>query len=158
MNAKPVTGAVSLTTLIATACLSLTATAADDNGTLSVSEHIIRCWYGPHVEFLYGYMNSRPLGSYSPAVLAGGESVAEVYDQTDGGCKLVTGSTLSVSGFSADPGRSWLISITCNEVKLNLSAAARFFFAGDTATWEWSQQFGLQSSVGAAVACSISHL
>ena len=157
MTAKYSTFACFFLTVLAMALPTTRAIAANDNGTLSVAEHRVRCWTGPHSLLLYGYIKSRPMGSYSPSVITGGEVLSEVYDQDNAGCKLVTGSTVSVSGFSADPGRTWLTSITCNGVTLNQSGAVRFFFAGGTATWEWSEQFGFQSRVGAAVNCTMSH-
>jgi len=157
MNARSLIYAFSLPIAIGTACPSAPLVAADDSGTLFVAEHTVKCWAGPHVELLYGYRNSRPLGSYFPTGIGGGKKLVEVYDQTGSGCKLVTGSTLSVSGFSVDPGRRWLTSITCGGMKLSQFAAERFYFASDTATWEWTPQFGLQWRVGTAVRCTISH-
>jgi len=157
MKARSLMYSFSLAIAIGTTCPSAPLIAADDSGTLSVTEHAVRCWAGPHVELLYGYRNSRPLGSYFPTGLPGGKKLVEVYDQTSSGCKLVTGSTLSVSGFSVNPGRRWLTSITCNGVELAQIVAERFYFSSDTATWEWTQQFGLQRRVGDAVHCTISH-
>lgn len=141
-------GIVSQTTSVA---------AADDTGVLTVGEHTVLCWSGLHVELLYGYMQSRPLGSYSPTTLKDGKTIVEVYDQTDRGCKLVTGSKLSVSGFSSDPGRSWLKSVSCNRTSLSSLTAARFIFSNGTATWEWVQKFGFESSEGRDIQCSIDH-
>lgn len=130
---------------------------ADDSGTLHVAEHTVRCWAGRHVEFLYGYRESQHMGSYVPAALGGRNKLVEVYDQTSDGCKLITGSTVSISGFPVNPGRRWLTSIACNGVGLTQVAAERFYFSYNTATWEWTQQFDLQRMVGNAVRCTISH-
>lgn len=157
MNARLLIYPSLLAISVGTSCASTPLIVAADGGTLAVAEHTIRCWPGPHVEFLYGYRNSRPLGSYLPTGVGGGKTLVELYDQTSGGCKLVTGSTLSVSGFSLDPGRRWLSSILCNGVELSESAASQFYFSGDTATWEWTQQFGLQWRVGTTVRCTVSH-
>jgi hypothetical protein len=158
MNTKSLIYAFSLEIAVGTACLTTPVTAAEDSGSLSVAEHRVKCWAGPHVELLFGYMRSRPLGAYSSTNLAGGQTLIEIYDQTDAGCKLGTGATLSVSGFSGDPGHGWLTSVTCNGKKLSENAAARFSFANGIATWEWTEQFGLQSSVGHSIECIVSHV
>jgi len=158
MNAKSLIYASLLGITVGAACLTTPTVAADDGGTLSVAEHRVECWTGPHVEILYGYMQSRPLGAYSPTNLAGGQTPIEVYEKMDVGCKLVSGSTLSVSGFAVDPGRRWLTSVSCNGTTLSENTAARFSFINGIATWEWTAGFGLKSRVGHSVECIISHV
>ena len=157
MKARSLMYSFFLTIAVGTTCPSAPLIAADDSGTLSAAEHTIRCWAGPHIELLYGYMRSRSLGSYSPTNLTGGQILAEIYDQTDGGCKLVSGATLSISEFPADPGRGWLTSVTCNGIKLSESAVARFSFGGSTATWQWNRRFGFDLSAGRPIGCKITH-
>lgn len=157
MNTVLLIGGLSLTSAAQVASPAVQPIAIDDAGVLSVAEHIFQCWPGPHAILFYGYMTSQPLGSYSPAGISDGRYLVELYDQTNNGCKVVTGSTLSVAGFATDPGRRWLASVTCNGVTHKQSTTIRFYFEGSIATWEWTEQFGLKSSVGEAIHCTVSH-
>jgi hypothetical protein len=127
---------------------------SSDSGALAVAT---AAWLGcmlPKLNFVYGFVGPRSLGSYSPTGLTGGETVVAVYDTT-GNC-VGTFSDLSVSGFSSSPGSSWLSSITCNGVTNN-GSSARFIYSSGSASWEWSQLFGLQSKSGSNVSCTIVH-
>ena len=139
-----------------TSWMTVSAVADDSIGILSVAEHVLRCQDPARVVRFYGYMTSPPLGAYSSPQLPDRKLLTEIYDQTNMGCKLVTGSAVSVSGFSADPGRDWLASVTCNGTALYRDSVARFYFGNGTATWEWTQQFGLKPKSGSTVTCTLS--
>jgi hypothetical protein len=123
-----------------------------DIGTLMVAARSNRCIGGPSV--LYGFASG--IGSYSPTGLTGGNTVSEVADVTPSGACVAEHSDLDVTGFSSNPGSSWLNSITCNGVK-NLGSGATFVYSSGDARWEWSQLFGLSSKVGSNVSCTIDH-
>jgi hypothetical protein len=63
---------------------------------------------------------------------------------------------LEVSGFSSNPGQSWLSSVTCNGVT-NSGSTAGFSYSSGVATWEWVRLFGLFSEIGLSVSCTIVH-
>lgn len=128
--------------------------ASTDNGTLTVGRTTVSCG-GPTLTFS-GYSVPLAIGSYSPTGLTGGKTVTGVWDLT-GGCG--TSSTLQVSGFSSNPGSSWLTSITCNGVTNLASAVSTFSYSGGGASWTWnSTTFGIWAkSVGANVSCTIVH-
>jgi hypothetical protein len=96
-------------------------------------------------------------GTYSPTALTGGTSVADIWDS--GGdilCRPVVGSSFSASGFSANPGSSWLSSITCNQVTRTGVSASSFQYSNGTATWFWSR-LGFGFPFVRSTSCSIAH-
>lgn len=96
-------------------------------------------------------------GSYSPTALTGGNTVAHVFDYLSVfGCG--SAAVLQVSGFSADPGSSWLTSITCNGVTRSQPTAIHSYGAG-IAVWRWNANlFGFISLPnGTNVGCTIVH-
>jgi hypothetical protein len=129
-----------------------------DIGTLTVGQGaVVGC---PHFEFnlIYGFIGTRSsgnFGSYSPSGLTGGKTVGAIYDVEPGTCEG-SKSALVVTGFSSNPGSTWLTSITCNGVE-NLGSGASFSYAAGGASWTWSQLFGLSSENGSNVSCTISH-
>jgi hypothetical protein len=137
---------------IATATLPTNALAATDNATLKVGR-LSTPGCGGTIHFS-GYQNGN-FGSYSPATLTGGETVADVYE---GDCNLhPTKAELRITGFSVDPGQLWLTSITCNGVALSASSAT-YSYGGGLAFWSWNTVWGLYAlSVGTNVSCSITH-
>ena len=141
-----------LISLIATSRL---ATAASDDGTLTVGEQGTTCGLG-FVD-ASGYDPTYPIGSYSPTELTGGDTVAAIIDLKSIGCSLISTSILSVSGFSSNPGSSWLTSITCNGVTNSGSAASSYSYSSGSAHWYWSQLFGLLAEIGSNVSCAIVH-
>lgn len=139
---------------IATISTSQLAIASSDSGTLTPGRFLIRCNPATIVpSFLLTGYDSGLIGSYSPTGLAGGKTVFIVSDESPTGCGANI-SLLRVTGFTSDPGSSWLTSITCNGVK-NLASAGSYSYTSGFATWTWSQKFGLSS--GAQVSCTIVH-
>ena len=133
------------------------AAAASDVGTLTVGEHIVGIPpTHPCVMVDYGYQSGLENGSYSPTGLTGGKTVIEVYDTTNCSSTYLF-SALAVSGFSSDPGKTWLTSITCNGVTNDSSSSSSYSYGSGTAAWEWTQSFGLSSKVGNNVTCTIVH-
>ena len=141
-----------LGTTIALAFAPVLANAATDAGTVTTGV----AYWGPCMpipNYAYGYF-SGVMGSYSPTGLTGGDTVYGVYDvQTFGGCSSNV-SILIVSGFSSNPGSSWLTSITCNGVT-NSASSASFVYSGGMGSWHWSHLFGLSGKTSAS--CSITH-
>ena len=132
---------------------------SSDSGTLTVGLGSVLGCIIPKFNAIYGFIGTRSIGnfgSYSPTGLIGGETVGLVSDIQPGTC-VESQSNLTVTGFSSNPGSSWLSSITCNGVK-NLGSGATFFFYSDGgASWIWSQLFGLSSKNGDNVSCTIVH-
>ena len=93
------------------------------------------------------------LGTYSPTGLTGGFTLVTL-DDVANQCRELTYSNLVVSGFAADPGSQWLISVTCNGVK-ELQGAASYSYSDGIAGWSWGSRFGLSN--GSQVSCTISH-
>lgn len=132
---------------------------SSDSGTLTAGQTIVSigCGIGTQTGFVVG-----SIGSYSPTGLTAGKTIASVYGvmglNIPRGC-TANGTALQVSGFSANPGSSWLISIACNGITDTPSTAAFAYDSGSgTATWAWGgalYNFGLSS--GAQVSCTIVH-
>jgi hypothetical protein len=143
-------------------CFSLSslALASSNTGTLTRGADslcpLTGIQYG--FEFLEGF-SSGSFGSYSPVGLTGGESVEAIWDVDHyggGPCGSASNSSfLSISGFSVDPGQDWLSSIKCNGVQNDGSAASSYSYSGGTASWAWSQVFGIVNN--SSVSCTIVH-
>lgn len=147
-----------LLTLIVPALLlasQIASASSSDNGTLSAGTYDT-CFMGAldHT-LLFGYASGFA-GSYSPTGLTGGKTVADLYDHESIGsgiCVFPKGSVLTVSGFSANPGASWLSSVTCNGVT-NSESASTFSYSGGSASWQWTQTFGFGDGTDS---CTIVH-
>ncbi len=144
------------------ACVAQIAVATEsDSGTLTPGE----TWscFNSMVTVGIGY-NAGVYGTYSPTALTGGYTVTELRD-VGGGAELgnfcfpipaTSQSFFQVSGFSSDPGSSWLTSITCNGVERLSSAAIYDGYSGGSATWEWgTSAFGFVDND--QVSCTIVH-
>jgi hypothetical protein len=83
-----------------------------------------------------GYSSGSHIGSYSPTGLTGGETVVWLVDTTATTC-APSSAQLGVSGFTSNPGATWLTSITCNGIEKTGSTAS-FTYNGTTATWIWN--------------------
>lgn len=130
---------------------------SSDSGTLTVGRTSLPCGVGG-TQVISGFIGSLT-GSYSPTGLTGGDTVAGIFDNNELPPCLLNQALLSVSGFSSNPGKNWLTSITCNGVK-NTASNGSFAYTSSnaTATWSWSTQFGLLTlSVGSTVSCTIVH-
>ncbi len=146
-----------LLVLVTCCVISPLALAASDNATLTIGSHQ-NCLGIASVEALFGFANDN-FGSYSPTGLTGGKTVIVVWDHIYlGTCAGADNSVLEVSGFSTNPGESWLSSIECNGVTNTGSGATAFSYTGTTATWTWSRLFGFNgNNVGSNVSCTINH-
>lgn len=141
-----------LLTMASCAMASLPILAATDTGTLHVGSYPNSppCPIG--IDYTYGY--SSWLGSYSPTGLTGGNTVRRIVDRMN-----TCGSSYSlvqVDDFSSDPGRSWLISVTCGGFTL-LGASASYSYDNGTGIWSWTPLFGFIARNGSNVSCSITH-
>ena len=93
------------------------------------------------------------MGSYAPAPLLGGKSLAAFYETIS--CTISgappqpiycvpanlalpgTMVTVAVNGFTADPGAAWLTSVAAIG-KTRTGATATYSFSAGTATWRWA--------------------
>lgn len=139
MNAKNVIQWSSLP-LLSLVFASQPAIAATDVGTLTVGHTAQAGCFTLISGFASGVY-----GSYAPAGLTGGKTVNSVFDRAS---SCVPGVGFSVSGFSSNPGTTWLTSITCNGVTNN-GGSAGFSYSGGVAFWGWgANYFGFNSLAG----------
>jgi hypothetical protein len=105
-----------------------TANATTDNSTITVGVKSTGFgdWYG---------FDSGVMGSISPTTVTGGEGYAEWFDID------TSLSFVAISGFSSDPGQSWLTSAQCYSVTMT-GASATYSYNSGAATWRWSGAFG----------------
>jgi hypothetical protein len=124
-----------------------------NTGTLTAGFEEIAC--GNKHCSLTGYQGGAAgFGSYSSTGLTGGKTIDAIYDQS--GPESGDGAWLVVEGFTANPGKTWLTSITCNGVALSESTAT-YAYSSSTgqASWDWSTSFNFVS--GTKYSCSINH-
>ena len=157
MSAITIIGRASLPLLLASISYPEISTAASDIGTLTVAVKDVGC-PGFGVLDWSGYANGTMV-SYSPTGLTGGKTVDGVYDaQTILHCSVsLSESVFSVTGFSSNPGSSWLTSVECNGVTNLQSAESAYSYSGGQVTWNWSQRFGLRAKSGSNVSCTVVH-
>jgi hypothetical protein len=97
-----------------------------------------------------GYDPGELGGTYSPTGLTGGETVAAILDNGGTNC-FPESIQFSVSGFTSNPGATWLTSITCNGIEETGSTASFSYLSGSAWVWnDVSFGFGLDT-----VSCSI---
>lgn len=144
---------LSLISAIGMAIASQSAVAAIDNGTLTIGHFP----GGTCQQFFAGYYNGLG-GSYSPTGLTGGRTLVDIIDSVFFmPCGIAPFSNVRVSGFSSDPGKNWLTSVTCNSVT-NSGAAAGYSYTSGIASWSWNALFGFfPKSNGTVIGCSIMH-
>ena len=142
--------------LVGFICASQFAMATSDSGTLTPGGQE-SCTTPPYTMFI-GYDPPNGWGSYSPTTLTGGYTVTLLMDAGASGvsCEAAAvNANFSVSGFSSNPGSSWLTSVTCDGVEL-LASNGTFGYSSGTASWVWSNsQFYF--SIGDQVSCTIVH-
>lgn len=131
----------------------LATASSSDSATLTAGHESSGC--GGAARIVITGFTSGSFGSYSPTALTGGESVSGVTDSTSYGCSSVYRSLAVISGFSSNPGKSWLISITCNGVDLTGAGSANFSYLSGQAYWNWTTPFGFTS--GSVYSCTITH-
>lgn len=127
---------------------------SSDSATLTVGVATARCAGAGGDQVQSGFNSVLSIGSYSPTGLTGGKTVAAVVDTFEALCFSSSFSALNVSGFSSDPGASWLISITCNGVE---NTSGTFSYSGGEASWIFSTLFGFTGKSGSNVSCTIVH-
>ena len=153
MDASILARSVCLTLSASLALAPMASLAAVDNGFVTVGSKV-----SPPT-CTWGYFPPS-IGSYSPTVLTGFATVLGVYDIiVSGACLGSAGAVFSASGFSFDPGKAWLTSISCNGVTKTGSTAITYFFAGGSASWHWASgnAFGFSGNTGAQLPCTIVH-
>lgn len=134
----------------------------NDSATMTVGGNTFICPNSGFPASYRGYATTgyspppgRPFGSYAPTVLTGGKSVVGAFEIFNGGTCLTAGANLDVSGFSANPGSTWLVSITCNGTSKSGSGLTPIY-SGGTASWHWATLFNLPNPP-TKTTCSIVH-
>lgn len=130
--------------------------AASDNGTITVGNLA----FPPGSPCISGYFPSST-GSYSPTGLTGGKTLSDLYDISTGStCGFGSvDSVIHVSGFSSNPGESWLTSVSCNGFTLTVGFSTSYSYSSGIAAWGWSTSGGLEfwHEVGDNLSCTIVH-
>jgi hypothetical protein len=161
MNAREWSRGLSLSLLlIVVTVTSRQANASSDSGTLTAGQLSSSCPPGIGTGILtYDGMGSEgsSYGSYNPYGLTGGDTVWSIFDIHKGTATCAgNASTLVVTGFSSNPGSSWLTSIKCNGVQNSGSTASYFYVSlSGNAVWQWSTLFGFAN--GSQYSCTIVH-
>lgn len=129
------------------------ALAASDNGTITVGSTGCESSF----TWIWGY-GSGGIGSYSPTGLTGGETVHALFTSVAGpSCTGTLNGHFQVTGFSSDPGQSWLTSVDCNGIT-KTGSTATYSYSSGSAEWVWSAtSWGFTSNVGSQLACTIVH-
>ena len=112
-----------------------------DSTTMTIA--IVNTGFGLDAGF-----NQGSYGSMSPTSMVDGKSYSQWWDSS-------VGSTFALSGFTSNPGQSFLISATCLSVT-KTGASATYSYANGIATWVWSSLFGFNSTHTTAT-CSVVH-
>jgi hypothetical protein len=136
----------------AAACITPVASLATiENGTITVAEKS----FGSTC--IWGYSGGL-LGAYSPTGLTGGKTVAEISAIVIGlSCNGTLDGIVQISGFSSNPGQSWLTSVECNAIT-KTGATATFNYGSGIAAWSWSAtSWGFPTVVGSQLGCTIVH-
>lgn len=140
-----------LLTLTGTIFAAQVANAASDDGTITVGSACMNS-----TEFL-GYTGG--VGAYSPTGLTGGKTVGALMALAVPCMGGTFSGHLAVTGFSSDPGQSWLTSVACNgTTKTGATATYVYTSASGTATWNWSATtWGFGAHIGSQLGCTIVH-
>lgn len=141
--------------LMVTICASQLAKASSDSGTLTpATSTAIPCPPGFVGHLTFVGFESGNWGTYSPTGLTGGSIVNAITDETTNCLGPANLSLLSITGFSSDPGSTWLSSVTCGGVQ-KVPSSASYSYTSGTAVWTWGSKFGLSN--GAQVSCTMVH-
>jgi chitodextrinase len=107
----------------------------------------------------YGFTSGYE-GSISPLALSSTLNFAEVADLYSPGyppyVPASQTSGLYISGFTADPGINWLVSVTANGVT-RTAASASYSYSNGTAYWLFANIFGLQWISGGTTPVTVIH-
>jgi YD repeat-containing protein len=87
-------------------------------------------------------------GSITGSLPSGLSYVVYCDSRTSAGGNVVTGSRIIIGGFTADPGRNWLISSTADGVTVTGAGASSYSYSTTThqAAWFFPTQFGFAGS------------
>jgi hypothetical protein len=75
-------------------------------------------------------------GSLASATLTGGKTCGSCYDYRDVNGSLYS-AIVRISGFSTDPGTTYLYDVTANSVTRTQATATLYSYSAGTALWEW---------------------
>jgi hypothetical protein len=149
------------TALLCSVAACQSALASDmDTGTLTLGPYNGENCPIPHSTGTLQYTGyAFNMGSYSPTGLTGGTTVEEIENTiSTGSCATYypEQAQLAISGFSSNPGTSWLISIKCNGASLSGSSAT-FVYSDGAASWTWSGSLFSFEAAGTPTSCTITH-
>ena len=138
--------------------VSQLAIAASDVGILTWSSTALGPSCSPSIPYSYvldGFNSATSTGSYSPTGLTGGTAVQQIVNFSPA-CYGDSSIRMVISGFTSDPGRDWLTSLTCeNSTKFSVDAA--YGYSGDgQALWIWPSFFPFWNW-GINTTCTIVH-
>ena len=137
----------SLSFLASLLVLPVACWAATDTPTITVGE------IGNNgVPISIGYA-SGTYGSITPKTTGNGYTYVNFF-VSEPGTHGGGGSYLTISGFSSNPGASWLMSVTCNGVTLSGPGAT---YSAGTITFTLSGPFFSANQVGENVTCTVIH-
>lgn len=83
------------------------------------------------------------IGSISVSSIPGGYTIEAIEDLHVSGTIV---PKVVITGFSANPGASWLNQVTFNSQTFMGSAATAFSYATGTGTWTWTSGFGFTNT------------
>jgi hypothetical protein len=135
-----------------------------DVGTVTIFRESYGCPSGGFGLTAWGYTYPDG-GGYTPA-LTGGQTVLRLNDFNGTPyCLSEQSSSIMISGFTADPTSSWLVSVTCNGITNLASDATSYIYLSPNppeypsgrVSWQWTQLFGLPEVLGATASCTIVH-
>lgn len=93
----------------------------------------------------YGFNKAIGIGSMNPATTSNGYTYQEFEDDYGPRGAGYLGSDLQLSGFSTNPGQSWLLAVGCYNGTM-LGSAASYSYSSGVATWSWSASSSSGSS------------
>jgi chitodextrinase len=108
----------------------------------------------------YGYIVG-DIGSMAPTTLSSTLSFVTVSDTYNPGyppyVPASQSSTLTISGFTADPGWNWLVSVTAHGTTLTTTYMSAYGYSNGTASWQFTPIFGLIAIPGGTTPVAVAH-
>jgi hypothetical protein len=127
--------------------LGVSANATTDNMTMTI--RVVSSGFGEDAGF-NSSCNGLAFGSISPGSLTGGTSICSWFDTP-------VNDSLWISGFTSNPGQSWLTSASCFSVtKTGASATFSYSASSGIAMWTWTSLFGFNNP-NLTAPCSLVH-
>jgi YD repeat-containing protein len=122
-----------------TATGSFTTAYATSQSTLTAGQYEVLPYL---IDTGYCLISSTRYGSMSPLTVSGALSYYQICQTTVSG---TSNSYLEISGFTANPGQGWLISLKVATAATKTGSSATYSYSGGTATWLWTGLIGIAS-------------